>query len=279
MGVPRRYGLHSTARAFESNLQSQLVPKAALRLVRRPDERAFVNFGGWRYDQAEDAQACHRLMLEIVRRAAFDWVCLGNKDDERAETWADANTWLFEEGPGHPWWETRQGEGTGHLSFLAICEYLALDVERMRTKIRNMTEADVIAVGRPIEHRDRTGLNVEDYAYVEHLRVELRLGRLASAISDRPHCVSEWFTPRLVEDCLTDEPDYHRLDSYVDRSLDAPSMFPSPDVAELDPKHTRELPLRPRPQSRAMVSEVPHRHPEAPKRRPVGRRRLYSAHR
>lgn len=98
-----------------------------------------------RLSEAEGAKA---LLLEIIRRAAFDWVLYKNssRPDQRALS-QEAYTWLFEEDEEHPNFELRQREGKELTGFISICDLLDMDVDRVRYYIRKLTHAKIM-VGR-----------------------------------------------------------------------------------------------------------------------------------
>lgn len=104
-------------------------------------------------EQARQASGSRSLLLEIVRRAAFDWVLYraSSRIDQRMLA-EDAYTWLFLEEPGHPNWKLRAAEDKQLTSFLSICEQLDVDVERMRRYIRTLTPNRVMSSGRPPEN-------------------------------------------------------------------------------------------------------------------------------
>lgn len=106
-------------------------------------------------DQMEVSR-CRALLLEVVRRAAHDWVLYRQHDrlelKQRAQL---AYTWLFEESPGHHWWRTRQEEGRMITAFLVICDELDLDPETVRRRVRGMDVKSILSAGRPAERRRR----------------------------------------------------------------------------------------------------------------------------
>lgn len=105
------------------------------------------------HDAVMDASRCRALLLEVVRRAAYDWVLYSNTRRQERQFAQSAHIWLFEEEPGHPVWEARQRVGEPLLSFLSICELLDLDPETVRDRIRGMTTQDIMTAGRPAERR------------------------------------------------------------------------------------------------------------------------------
>lgn len=107
-----------------------------------------------------DAMSCRALLLEIVRRAAYDWVLY--RDSTKIpyrELAHDAYQWIFVEEPTSPSWRYRVEEEREFTGFVSICEMLEIDPEVMRERLRELTVKDVLSVGRPAEHRR---LPVED---------------------------------------------------------------------------------------------------------------------
>lgn len=101
-----------------------------------------------------EAVGCKVLLLEIIRRAAYDWILYRNSRRlENRKLAHDAYTWLFVEEPGHPHWRERQEDGYGVFSFLSICEVLDLDVDTTRARLREITPRDIQTVGRPPTRR------------------------------------------------------------------------------------------------------------------------------
>lgn len=94
------------------------------------------------------------VLLEIIRRAAHDWVLY--RMHHRAEFLQIAQgayTWLFEEGPGHPWWVIRAANGRQLTAFLSICDALDLDPAFVRSSVRKLTVQQIMTAGRPAEKR------------------------------------------------------------------------------------------------------------------------------
>ena len=105
---------------------------------------------GEKMRQAEGARA---LLLEIVRRAAYDWVLYRSSRRLDQKVLAeDAFTWLFQEDEEHPNWQLRRAEGKDLTALVNICVELDLDVERVRGHIRNLTPNKVMSSGRPPEN-------------------------------------------------------------------------------------------------------------------------------
>jgi hypothetical protein len=104
----------------------------------------------------QNAYGTRALLLEIIRRAASDWVLYRtSRRMKRKELAEEAYTWLFLEKPGHPDWELRKREDKEGTSFLFICDALDLNPEQLRMHIRKLTPHNVMNVGRPAEYRRR----------------------------------------------------------------------------------------------------------------------------
>lgn len=103
------------------------------------------------------------LMLEVLRRAAHDWVLYrGSRRKEFRELAHDAYTWLFEEEQGHPWFEARKLGGTTLMSLVSICEVMDIDIDAVRDRVRKMTAEKIKTAGRPPERRKK---QTEDSSY------------------------------------------------------------------------------------------------------------------
>lgn len=101
----------------------------------------------------EEIHGCRGLYLEVIQRAASDWVIYRHSSRLKEKRLAETSyIWLFEEQPGHPDYEMRQGISK-LMSFLSICSLLDLDPEEVRAKIRQLTPKDIKASGRPREYR------------------------------------------------------------------------------------------------------------------------------
>lgn len=107
-------------------------------------------------DSVAAASCCRALLLEIMRRAAYDWVLYRSssklQDKRLAE---DAYHWLFVEEPTDrgPTWDERVAGGKQLTAFVSICEALDLDPDSVRAHIRKLTVKNVMSVGRPAERR------------------------------------------------------------------------------------------------------------------------------
>ena len=104
--------------------------------------------------RALDGLNCRVLLLEIVRRAAYDWVLYRNSRRlENRKLANDAYVWLFVEAPGHPHWKQRKADGYEAFSFISICELLGLDLDEVRARLRTITARDIQTLGRPPTRR------------------------------------------------------------------------------------------------------------------------------
>ena len=118
-----------------------------------PRARVLSTRGGKPIDQ-EEASGAKALLLNIVHRAAADWILYRTSTRLEHKTMAeDAFRWLFKEGPGHPDWRDRERDGKALTSFLGICRALDLDPENLRARIKSMTPQQAIGRGRPAEYR------------------------------------------------------------------------------------------------------------------------------
>jgi hypothetical protein len=125
-----------------------LVAEVVEEVYVRPHDPALVT---------QEINGCKVLLLEVVRRAAYDWVLYRTSRRMLHKKLAeDAYTWLFEEGPGHPNWIERERTGKFITSFIAICNELDLDADTVRSYVRKLTVKNVMSVGRPAEYRRRS---------------------------------------------------------------------------------------------------------------------------
>lgn len=102
----------------------------------------------------QEINGCKALLLEVVRRAAYDWVLYRTSRRLQYKKLAeDAFLWLFSESPGDVRWTERAMSQKSITSFVAICEALDLDPDAVRVQIRKLTIKNVMSVGRPAEYR------------------------------------------------------------------------------------------------------------------------------
>jgi len=126
--------------------------------------------GVGRTDEALEASACRALLLEVIRRAAFDWVLYRSSSDIAKKQWAEtAYIWLFEETPRSATWSTRQRDGKLLTGFVTVCTILDLDPDQVRSRVRKMTVQSILSAGRPAERRK--GKVSDEVMHSEDLRV------------------------------------------------------------------------------------------------------------
>jgi hypothetical protein len=116
-------------------------------------------------DPALDASRCRALFLEVIRRAAHDWVLYRTSRKEELMLAEAAYVWLFEEDENHPDRYARKTKEAQMMSLAAICDILDVSVETVRARIRKMTVRDIMTTGRPAENRKKRGrdcLLIED---------------------------------------------------------------------------------------------------------------------
>jgi len=137
---------------FEAEAVSGVVKASApdggvLSLPRRERDPALV---------LQEINGCKSLLLEIIRRAAYDWVLYRSSSRLLQHKLAEqAFTWLFKETEAHPDARERNDSGKQITSFEAICSALDLDPDAVRTHVRRLTPKNVMSVGRPAEYRRR----------------------------------------------------------------------------------------------------------------------------
>jgi hypothetical protein len=145
----------------------------------RPEEEP-AEESAWDPDPVEtkiEATRCRALLLTIIQRAMHDWVMYRTSSKVVMRQLAEnAYIWLFEEKPGHPWWERRKREGYTITGFLAICEVMEVDPDFVRYRAKRLTPQEIMTAGRPAERRRRPA---EPSNYVEHSS-QVDLGSLES---------------------------------------------------------------------------------------------------
>ena len=104
----------------------------------------------------QEINGCKSLLLEIIRRAAYDWVLYRTSRRLLHKKLAEqAYNWLFVEIPDSAEWRERLESEKYITSFVAICEALELDPDSVRTHVKRLTPKNVMSVGRPAEYRRR----------------------------------------------------------------------------------------------------------------------------
>ncbi|WP_394831822.1 hypothetical protein LVJ94_35430 [Pendulispora rubella] len=103
-----------------------------------------------------DIAGCRTLLLEVVRRAAYDWVLYRDSSHPAKKALAeDAYEWLFEIDEDSPGSGGDEEDAEGITSFLSICDTLDIAPEVLRARIRVLTRRNVVSIGRPAEYRRR----------------------------------------------------------------------------------------------------------------------------
>lgn len=106
------------------------------------------------YDQAAEVGGCRALLLEVIRRASFDWVLYRNSSKLAMRALAeDAYHWLFVEDAESAAWRFRARTNKGLMAFLTICEVMDVEPAVVRARVRHLTEKDIMGAGRPAERR------------------------------------------------------------------------------------------------------------------------------
>jgi len=112
---------------------------------------------------AQESSGIQALLLEIIRRAAYDWVLYRDHHKLKPRKLAqEAQTWLFEECPGHPDWVERQRSDKEFTSFINICSMLDLDPDKVREHVRTITLRQILSTGRPPIYRRKPKKDKEE---------------------------------------------------------------------------------------------------------------------
>lgn len=104
----------------------------------------------------QEIEGCKNLLVEIIRRAAYDWVLYRTSRRMLHKKLAEhAYQWLFVEEENDAGWKERMDNEKYITSFTAICTALELDPESVRKHVMKLTPKNVMSVGRPAEYRRR----------------------------------------------------------------------------------------------------------------------------
>lgn len=127
-------------------------------------------------DRELDASSCRHMLMEVIRRAAYDWVLyrLSRKLQDRRLA-EDAYQWLFVERPGTKAWSERERNGKRLTSLCSICDVLDVEPSFVRRHVRRLTVKRVMSVGRPSERRHPSVEDVgceENPVYLHHALVQ-----------------------------------------------------------------------------------------------------------
>jgi len=116
----------------------------------------------------QDAVGARTLLVEVMKRAAYDWVLYRSSTRLPQKKLAeDAYIWLFLEQEGHIHWRQRQDSEKQVTSFLAICEVFDLDPDDMRRRFRTLTPSRVLSFGRPPSKTRDEGHGTELRSFVD----------------------------------------------------------------------------------------------------------------
>jgi len=103
-----------------------------------------------------EIDGCKLLLLEILRRAAHDWVLYRSSTRLAQKQIADeAYGWLFREEPGTRQWKERQKNKKHMTSFFSVCDVLSLDPAVVRRYVKELTVKEILSTGRPPTCRKR----------------------------------------------------------------------------------------------------------------------------
>jgi hypothetical protein len=189
---PRPPRLRRPPKAAARAPKPRVVKKAPKRVL---EERVALETSPseWDPEPLYEASRCQALLMEIIRRAAHDYVLYRQHRKLELKMLADqAYTWLFEEEPGHPAWKSRERalfklgeEGTGTTvevgsrrltSFLSICEACNLDPDAVRERAKEMTVESIMRTGRHIERRksrpNAEALSIETHSVVVDIDID-----------------------------------------------------------------------------------------------------------
>ncbi len=142
---------------------------AALRLVEATPVTGSLKADDDRDDSFDFANFPHYLLgvrtlwIEVIRRAAFDWVLYKNSQKmARRQLAQGAFVWLFVEDRDHPNWHERVAEdGCALSSFVGICEALEFDPEALRDGIRRLTPTKIKTLGKLPMRRAKSDATAE----------------------------------------------------------------------------------------------------------------------
>lgn len=142
-----------------------------------PDERPYSPDA----DPQAESGNCRALLLEIVRRAAFDWVLYRTSSKLHNRMLADnAYHWLFVEEPDTALWAQREQNEKELTGFVSICEAVGVDPDRMRARIRTLTDRDIMGAGRPAEKRKHK-VSADEVMHSDDLNVfDVDVGSIAT---------------------------------------------------------------------------------------------------
>lgn len=134
----------------EDSVLLEVDKTSVLSLPRRDRDPALVQ---------QEINGCKSLLLEVIRRAAYDWVLYRTSTRLPQKKLAEqAYHWLFQEDPEDIEWHERVESGKIVTAFTSICSALDLPPETVRAHVKKLTPKNVMSVGRPPEYRRREPL-------------------------------------------------------------------------------------------------------------------------
>lgn len=108
-------------------------------------------------DAIPAADPARKLLIDVILRAAFDWVLYrDSKKLAQQQLAREAYIWLFDEGPGHPHWRERlddEDDDSLPFAFISVCDAMNLNPGWIRSHIRRLTRKDITSSGRPRIYR------------------------------------------------------------------------------------------------------------------------------
>jgi hypothetical protein len=133
-------------------------PVSATRAITKVTITAVANdLKPYRRDEAivqQEIAGCKQLLLELLKRAAFDLTLYKTSRRMAFKSLADsAYRWIYLEHPGTADWVQRTREGKLATSFENVCESLDLNPVDVRRHISRLTPRQIMNTGRPSNHR------------------------------------------------------------------------------------------------------------------------------
>jgi len=101
-----------------------------------------------------ESAGCKALLLEVMRRAAADWVLYRTSSKaSQKQSAEEAYFWIFVEEPGTALYSNRAINKMELTAFVSICDVFNLDPDVVRAYIRRLTVKDILSTGRPPTYR------------------------------------------------------------------------------------------------------------------------------
>lgn len=94
------------------------------------------------------------LALEIMRRAAHDWILYRDSIKPQQKLIADdAYHWIFVEEPDSEAWQERIRSNKQLTSFFSVCDILSVNPKVAREYVKRLTIKEILSTGRPPTYR------------------------------------------------------------------------------------------------------------------------------